>query len=184
MTQWVYRQSLGTLGRGSRIIKPLELRKMRHIHVGANVMIGAHAWLWAFPATECLEPKMVIADGCKIGHFNHIACVNSVELGPKVLTADRVYISDHGHAFEDVSVAVMDQPIAFRGPVAIGAGTWLGENVSVPFLPDRSKLRRRNQCRRHKGYTRFLRRRRCSGPRHPPLRPEFPAVGAGLNRNP
>ena len=104
---------------------------MRHIHVGADVMIGAYSWLWAFPATDCDKPKMVIGDGCKIGHFNHIACVNSVELGPKVLTADRVYISDHGHAFEDASVPIMDQPIVFRGSVAIGEGTWLGENVSV-----------------------------------------------------
>ena len=184
MTQWVYRQSLGTLGRGSRIIKPLELRKMRHIHVGANVMIGAHAWLWAFPATECLEPKMVIADGCKIGHFNHIACVNSVELGPKcsrptVFTSPIMGMPSRMFLWRSW-ISLLRLGVLWLSGQALG---W-GKTFRFFFLPDRSKLRRRNQCRRHKGYTRFLRRRRCSGPRHPPLRPEFPAVGAGLNRNP
>jgi acetyltransferase-like isoleucine patch superfamily enzyme len=66
-----------------------------------------------------------------IGHFNHITCVNSVELGAKVLTADRVHISDNSHSYENPTVPIVDQAVVSKGPVVIGEGTWLGENVSV-----------------------------------------------------
>ena len=49
----------------------------------------------------------------------------------KVLTADRVFISDHGHQYEDPSRPIMDQGVVTRGPVVIGQGSWLGENVAV-----------------------------------------------------
>lgn len=130
-TQIVYRQYLGAIGRCSHIIKPLELRNMENIFIGNDVTINKHTWLLTLQVAEKQTPKMVIGDGCEIGHFNHITCVNSVEIRPKVLTADRVHISDNSHGYEDPRVPVIDQPILSKGPVVIGEGTWLGENVNV-----------------------------------------------------
>jgi acetyltransferase-like isoleucine patch superfamily enzyme len=55
----------------------------------------------------------------------------SVRLGRKVLLARNVYISDHSHAFADVTRAVLDQGITKVEPVEIGDGAWLGQNVVV-----------------------------------------------------
>ena len=130
-TQLFYRQILGALGVRSRIIKPLNLRNARHIHIGSQVIIQKHSWLLTLPLLGKKTPKLVIGDGTVIGYFNHITCVNYVEIGRKVLIADRVHISDNGHAFVDPSIPIMDQPVVSKGPVYIGEGTWIGENVSV-----------------------------------------------------
>jgi len=130
-TQLIYRQFLGALGGRSRIIKPLQLRNLENVHIGANVTINKYAWLMTLPLEEGRIPRMVIGDGSVIGHFNHITCVNHVEIGRNVLTADRVHISDNSHGYENPSVPIMEQPVISKGPVVIGDGTWLGENVSV-----------------------------------------------------
>jgi acetyltransferase-like isoleucine patch superfamily enzyme len=76
-------------------------------------------------------PRLVIEDGTRIGHFAHIASVNDVHIGKKVLIADRVYISDNLHSYHDIEVPIMDQPISFKGNVHIGDNSWIGENVSI-----------------------------------------------------
>jgi len=130
-TQIVYRQFLGAIGRHSYIIKPLELFNAKNVFVGNNVTINKYTWLLTSQIPGASAPRMVIGDGCQIGHFNHITCVNSVEIGSKVLTADRVHISDNTHSYEDPFVPIIEQAVASKGPVIIGEGTWLGENVTV-----------------------------------------------------
>ena len=131
ITQTFYRPAFGALGARSRIIQPLKLRNMENIFIGRRVTVARHSWLFTLPAIPGRVPKLVIEDGCQIGNFNHITCVNSVTLGASVLTADRVHISDNSHGYENPDVPITDQPVVSKGPVTIGAGSWLGENVSI-----------------------------------------------------
>jgi acetyltransferase-like isoleucine patch superfamily enzyme len=73
----------------------------------------------------------VIGDGSCIGNFNHIYATKSIVIGKNVLTADKVYISDNLHGYEDISLPILHQPIKQIGTVIIGDGSWLGENVCV-----------------------------------------------------
>lgn len=130
-TQLFYRQLLGGLGQRSRIMKPLNLRNARHIFIGSRVIINKYSWLLTLQLNEKPAPRLTIGDDTVIGYFNHITCVNDVQIGGKVLTADRVHISDNIHSFEDPTVPIIDQLVVSRRPVIIGEGTWLGENVSV-----------------------------------------------------
>jgi len=130
-TQLFDRFFLGAIGAGSYIVRPLQLRNPQNIFIGANVRIRDQVWLLTLPEIKGHTPKLKIGDDCAIGHFNHITCVNSVEIGMKVLTADRVHISDHGHVYEDTDVPIIDQPVVSNGPVVIGDGTWIGENASI-----------------------------------------------------
>jgi acetyltransferase-like isoleucine patch superfamily enzyme len=57
--------------------------------------------------------------------------VNKVYIGKKVLTADKVYISDNLHGYEDIHVPISEQPVIFKGEVSIGDETWIGENVCI-----------------------------------------------------
>jgi acetyltransferase-like isoleucine patch superfamily enzyme len=60
-----------------------------------------------------------------------LSAAESVRLGDRVLLARGVYVSDHSHAFEDTSRAVLDQGITRIEPVEVCDGAWLGENVVV-----------------------------------------------------
>jgi acetyltransferase-like isoleucine patch superfamily enzyme len=48
-----------------------------------------------------------------------------------VLLARNVYVSDHSHAYADVTRPVRSQGLAEVRPVSIGDGAWLGQGVVV-----------------------------------------------------
>ena len=48
-----------------------------------------------------------------------------------MLQADKVYISDNIHNYEDVNILMKEQDILDYGPVVIGENTWLGENACI-----------------------------------------------------
>ena len=77
------------------------------------------------------EAKLIIGDGCAIGHFNEIYATKSIIIENNVLTADRVYISDNLHGYENPESPVIKQPIKQNGTVHIGEGSWLGVGVAV-----------------------------------------------------
>jgi carbonic anhydrase/acetyltransferase-like protein (isoleucine patch superfamily) len=129
-TQLYYRRFFHSIGPRSRIIRPLRLKHVENIAIGREVLI--HKYCWQQTERHSTQgPEMVIGDGCVIGNFNHITCMDRVCFGEKVLTADRVFISDHSHQFEDPHNPIMEQGVLPRGPVSIGSGSWLGENVVV-----------------------------------------------------
>lgn len=129
-TQLYYRRFFGTIGQRSRIIKPMRLKGVEHISIGRDVIVNKHAWLQPM-MLDGVPPQLIIGDGCVIGNFSHMTCMRRIELGEKVLLADRVFISDHGHEFRNPEVPIMEQGVAPGRPVSIGAGSWLGENVVV-----------------------------------------------------
>jgi len=88
---------------------------------------------------------LIIEDGCVLGHFNHIYATKSIIFHKDVLTADKVYISDNLHGYEDISIPIKDQPVIQNGMVEIGEGTWLGENVCVLGAKNWKALR--NRCK-------------------------------------
>ena len=117
-------------GKESTIKCPLRIDGAKNIMVGNNVIIQGKTWLAAMPLTGN-KPQLIIEDGCVIGHFNHIYATGHIVLHKNVLTADKVYISDNLHGYEDINIPIKDQPIIQNGEVEIGEGSWLGENVCV-----------------------------------------------------
>jgi acetyltransferase-like isoleucine patch superfamily enzyme len=130
-TQLYYRLFWGHIGKRSKLIQPMRLRNVNHIAIGENVLINRHVFLLTFQEDTSAVPQMIIGDGCVIGHMNHITCIREVQIGRNVLTADRVYISDHSHDFSDPTIPIMHQSAVSKGKVSIGDGTWIGENVVV-----------------------------------------------------
>lgn len=117
-------------GKGSYIMKKLRLDGAQYITIGNNVTVQKYSWLYAGKIDD-IKPEIEIGEGSVLGNFNHIAAVHKVVLGKKVLTADRVYISDNMHVFNDINIPIMDQGIIFKSDVYIGDGSWIGENVSI-----------------------------------------------------
>ena len=121
----------GSFGKKSGINKPMVLSGSENIYVGNNVGIGYLIWMSAKKVKNRAKPSLVIEDGCKIGNFNHIFSTNSILIKRNVLTADKVYISDNLHSYEDITSPVLKQPIKQLNQVVIEEGVWLGENVCV-----------------------------------------------------
>lgn len=126
----LYRRQFKHIGRTVRIYSPLRLKGHENISLGDNVRIAKLSWIEARPLTgeDCL---LTIKSGACLGHFNHIYCTHSITIEEDVLTADKVYISDNLHSYEDVDVPIIKQPIKQCKPVVIGEGSWLGEHVCV-----------------------------------------------------
>ncbi len=125
-----YSQWFKCVGNKSKIIKPLGLSSPENISVGSNVTINPFCWLFTKQLADKI-PEFIIKDRVRIGHFNHITCINKVCIEKDVITADRVYITDNMHEYENVEIPIMSQPIVSKGEVHIGEGSWIGENASI-----------------------------------------------------
>lgn len=126
-----WKLKLGSFGIRSLIIKPLRIDGGDNIFIGKRVVIEQGTWLASMPLTDTKTPRLEISDDCVIGHFNHIYATHEIIIEDGVLTADRVYISDNLHSYQEIDSYIKDQPILQNGSVRIGAGSWLGENVCV-----------------------------------------------------
>jgi len=120
----------GSFGRGVRIVRPLRIWGARHCHFGDGSVVQFGAYLVALADGEEL-PVLKVGARTMIGHHAHIVATKRVEFGESVLTADRIFVADNRHTFEDVSAPVRDQGLIQLGEVRIGDGSWLGENVCI-----------------------------------------------------
>lgn len=125
-----YKMRLGALGSRSRLLKT-KLDGAGRIHIGRKVYINSLGWLACEPLTGNAEPRLVIGDETYIGRFCHIYATSKIELGKKVLLADKVYLSDNLHEYKNTAIPVIDQPVKQTAPVIIGDGAWIGENACV-----------------------------------------------------
>jgi acetyltransferase-like isoleucine patch superfamily enzyme len=126
-----YKVVFKMLGSKSKIISPLKINGPANISIGNNVVVEYKTWLAAYPHTGLTDCNLIIEDGSRIGHFNHIYATSKIHIGKNVLTADKVYITDNLHSYENINVPIVDQKIKQIQEVIIGDGAWLGENVCV-----------------------------------------------------
>ncbi|MBK9571149.1 MAG: acyltransferase [Chitinophagaceae bacterium] len=103
----------------------------KRVYIGSYVYINTGVWLASMPVNEKTDSRLLIGDGTYIGRFCHIYATSSIEIGKKVLIADKVYISDNIHGYKNINLPVIDQPVEQLNTVIIGDGAWLGENVCV-----------------------------------------------------
>jgi acetyltransferase-like isoleucine patch superfamily enzyme len=121
--------SFASFGKKTVLEPPVRIGGEQRIAIGSEVYIGADCWLQTHPDGEDIVLR--IGDGTSIAGHCVISAACSVTLGPRVLFARGVYVSDHSHDFVDLERAVLDQPRTKLAPVEIGEGAWLGENVVV-----------------------------------------------------
>ena len=128
ISQYYYRMRFGSVGKNSIIIKPVQLDHVRSIYLEDNVFIAEGAWLLGNSEGEKV---LSIKSKTTIGHYCHIVAKESVTIEEDVLIADKVFITDCAHSYTNINESVQQQKVKFLGPVVIGSGSWLGENVCV-----------------------------------------------------
>lgn len=126
----VYKLKLGSLGARSRLLGT-KIEGAANVQIGSKVYINSGGWLACLPLTGKANCSLHIGDGTYVGRYCHFYATHRIEIGKKVLIADKVYLSDNVHGYKNPSLPVIDQPVEQVQPVVIKEGAWLGENVCV-----------------------------------------------------
>lgn len=124
------RHRFAYVGKIVRFYSPLKVEGFENIYIKDNARISDYSWLAAVPLTNN-KVKLVISESVQIGHFSHIYATKSIVIDKDVLIADKVYISDNAHSYDDINLPIWKQPIKQLKEVVIGEGSWIGENVCV-----------------------------------------------------
>ena len=111
----------------SVIYFPIRVINSKNITIGKHVDIYKDCYFW----TNSFESNLIIKDRAQIGAFSHITAMKTIVIGENAIIADRVFITDFNHEFNDVTLPIRDQGISFIGVVEIGKNSWVGENVSI-----------------------------------------------------
>jgi acetyltransferase-like isoleucine patch superfamily enzyme len=111
----------------SKVCRPHASR----ISLGNLVSLGAYVTLNVSAQDPIGETAIVLEDNCHICFGSIISARNRIHLERDVLVGQVVVIADHNHAYEDVTVPVLNQGITEGGTIRIGQGTWIGHGASI-----------------------------------------------------
>ena len=122
----------------ARLVRwPFYLRGKPWIRIGDRLTTGPGVRLDAFPPPACKEAVLQIGSDVQLNDSVHIAAIQSVRIGNRVLIASRVFISDHNHGIyagaevhSDPATAPHQRPLS-SAPVTIEDDVWIGESAAV-----------------------------------------------------
>jgi acetyltransferase-like isoleucine patch superfamily enzyme len=120
-------------GAGVYIYRPRRIDGPQFIQFGARSTVDRHGWLSALESygDTKYEPRIVIGNDVHIGRYACVTSISSIVIEDGCLISEHVYISDHGHAMDPHEGLIVDQPLVSKGPVQIGAHTFIGYRACV-----------------------------------------------------
>lgn len=99
-------------------------------HIQKNVYLTA----WDSYKNQKFTPSIIIGKFCSIGAYNHITCINRIEIGDGLLTGKWVTITDNSHGnsdYGDLNLHPADRYLYSKGPVIIGNNVWIGDKATI-----------------------------------------------------
>lgn len=97
---------------------------------GSDVQHGTTLTAWRISK----EPSIQIGSDCHIGAYNHITCIDRIEIGDGFVSGKFVTITDNGHGeitSDMLGMPVSKRPIFSKGPVVIGRNVWVGDKATI-----------------------------------------------------
>ena len=136
VSSFIYRMKFKSCHPSVRIELLGKLVGAKYITIGRNSDIQKFTYLTAW--NECdgqkFTPKITIGEDCHIGAFNHISCVDSIDIKDGFVSGKWVTISDNSHGetiIEDLNKPVSQRAICSKGPVSIGKNVWVGDKATI-----------------------------------------------------
>ncbi len=120
-----------SFGPRCNILFPEGIEGAKNIHLGSDVLVGAHSYLAVRTILNGQRSELIISDGVRLGRFNHIYATGRIVIGKRVMTANNVYIADNSHRFDDPTIPIFEQPVEQLSSVEIGEGSWIGHGACV-----------------------------------------------------
>lgn len=104
----------------------------RYISFGNDITVDKDVW-FNIPVGALSDhgPVLVLEDGCKFSRRCIISAKNNVHIGPNCMFGPSVFITDHNHAYQDVTVPISDQGVTEGGKIQIEEGCWIGFGAAV-----------------------------------------------------
>ena len=136
-------------GKGLILGKAIVLRTPIHIQLGDNVAIDDGTLLDGGTGPDCVmtignktliskgsviqakNGPLHIGDECDIGAHVIITSISTITLEDNVLIAGNCYIGGARYNLDDLETPIMYQGIYSRGPITIGASTWIGASSTI-----------------------------------------------------
>ena len=112
-------------------LSQLTRTRASRISLGNFVSLRKGAWLNVATEVTSGEPVIVIEDNCAIGNDTIISAKNKIHIERDVLIAQSVLIVDHNHAYEDITVPIVNQGITEGGRIRIGQGSWIARGATI-----------------------------------------------------
>ena len=126
-----WRWRFAEFGWRSVLQAPDLLTNSRYVKIGRRVEIRKGARIEVISTGKRSKPALTIADGTSIHFYFHCAAASKVEVGPNVLIAGHVYITDHDHEIDHPDIhRTLARRLRVR-PTIIEEGCWLGEGCKV-----------------------------------------------------
>lgn len=102
-----------------------------YISIGNNVLMGRNVRVDVVVVPSHREPVILIEDGCHVGDGNFILALNKIQIERNNLFGPCVFVTDHNHEFEDVTLPIIQQGTTAGGTVRIEEGCWFGFGAAV-----------------------------------------------------
>lgn len=127
------RSSAGSIGKNTLISPPFQSFNIKEMHIGDNTRISEYCWIQCIDSYQGknFSPRLDIGNDVHIGRFAHVIACDNIKIGNSVVIAERVYISDNLHGFEDINMPIMKQPLKQAGPVIIEDEAWIGNGACI-----------------------------------------------------
>jgi acetyltransferase-like isoleucine patch superfamily enzyme len=117
-------------GLHSVLDRPEWIYGSRHISIGERVVILRGARLSAEPRGRANSPSIVIGNGSMFRTHLMVSASTSVVIEENVLGGSMISIIDCDHTITEADHNPLWNPVITE-PIRIGAGSWIGERVTV-----------------------------------------------------
>jgi len=125
-----------TVGKGSMIVRGINLVGGRYISIGEKTFISKRVVLnaWDKYESDIFTPKIIIGDNVSIGDDCHISAINSIIIGNNVLLGKKITITDNSYGKNDSDSKLLPpkkRSLYSPGPVFIEDNVWIGDKVTI-----------------------------------------------------
>lgn len=132
---WV-RNSFNSCPPSVRFAKIGLLHDPEYISIGEKCSFQDYLYLtaWNKYQGDHFTPELKIGNNCNFGAFNHITCINKVQIGDNCLTGKWVTITDNNHGttdYRDAKLPPCQRALISKGPVIIGDNVWIGDKATI-----------------------------------------------------
>ena len=120
-------------GANAYIFRPRRIDGPQFIQIGNRSTVDRNGWLSALDSygDAKYEPRIAIGDDVHIGRYACVTSISSIVIEDGCLLSEYVYISDHSHGTDPDRGLAVDQSLVSKGPVRIGAHTFIGYRACV-----------------------------------------------------
>ncbi len=120
-------------GSGSFLYRPHRIDNPQFIEIGSRTTVDRFSWLSALGsyAGRKYSPRIILGDDVHIGRYACLTAIDRIVIEDGTLISEYVYISDHSHGLDPEGGLIVDQPLVSKGPVRVGAHSFLGYRVCI-----------------------------------------------------